>query len=830
MLAASSLVETIAAKFSVELINIRCILPEELTMQNQQILFIDSAVKDFSNLVLSVKLGTKVIVLDTTRNGIEEITSVLENSSSISSIHIVSHGKPANLQLGSTELNSENIEANSHLLQKWSSAFRDKGEILLYGCNVAAGKTGEAFVQKIAELTGADVAASTDITGSPSKGGNWILEYATGLIEAALAFEPAAMEAYAHALATFTVTNTADSGAGSLRQALLDANAAAGLDTINFAIPGAGVQTIAPLSALPPITSPVTIDGTSQTGFAGVPLIEINGASAGANSGFRIVANGSTLQGLIVNRFGNTGISLESNGNTVRGNYIGTDSTGTVAQGNALFGVAIQAGGSDNIIGGTTTSDRNVISGNSADGVIAVGGTGGNTIQGNYIGINAAGTAALGNTSGVTINGIANNIISGNTISGNTNSGVVILSAGATANTVRGNFIGTDPTGTSAIANASFGVAIQGGATGNTIGGTTASDRNIISGNGNGVALADPTTTGNFLFGNFIGPAANGTTALPNVTGVFILNGASNNTIGGTAAGQGNNISFNAGAAVNINTGTANNISANSIFSNGAGIDLGGDGNTANDTGDADTGANNLQNTPVLNIATSNGTNVTVTGTFNSSASTTYTIQFFANASGTQGQTFIGSANVTTDATGNATINATFPATVAANQLITATATDPNGNTSEFSTQFVPVAPPPPGSIVATKFNDANGNGTQDTGETGISGVTIFLDTNNNGTQDTGETSLVTNGQGISTFSNLTPGSYNVREVVPTGFTAITPNPQTVTVVSNQAATVNFGNQQNAPQPGSIAGVKFNDTNGNGTQDTGETGIAGVTI
>lgn len=599
-------------------------------MQNQQILFIDSAVEDFATLARSVKSGIEVVTLDPTWDGVEQITDFLENRNGISTIHIVSHGGPGSLQLGSRELNSNNTEAYSYLLQKWSSAFKDNGEILLYGCNVAAESTPEtkksgakAFVQRLSQLTRATIAASENLTGF---GGDWVLGYTTGLIKTALAFPTEVMESYAYALATFNVTNTNDSGAGSLRQAIIDANALAGADTINFAIPGAGVQTISPLSELPQITSPVTIDGTSQTGFAGTPLIELNGTSAGAASGIRVQSGSSILQGLIVNRFSNTGISLESSSNTVRGNYLGTNNTGTAAQGNALFGVAIQSGGSNNIIGGVNTSDRNIISGNGGDGVIAVGGTGGNSILGNYIGINAAGTAALPNSSGVTINGIPNNIISGNTISGNTISGVVILSAGATTNTVRGNFIGTNPTGTTAIANASFGVAIQGGATGNTIGGTTASDRNIISGNGNGVGLFG--TTGNSLLGNFIGVAANGTASLANITGVLI-NVADNNTIGGTASGQANTIAFNQGAAVNIIAGIANNISANSIFSNGTGIDLGNDGTTANDTGDADTGANNLQNKPVLNAASSSGTSVTVTGTFNSSASTTYTVQFF---------------------------------------------------------------------------------------------------------------------------------------------------------------------------------------------------------
>src|SRR5439155_26949600 len=102
---------------------------------------------------------------------------------------------------------------------------------------------------------------------------------------------------------TFTVLNTNDSGAGSLRQAILDANAAAGADVINFNIDGGGVQTIAPTSILPQITGAVTIDGTTQPGFAGSPIIELNGASASAFAGLNITAGNSTVRGLVINRF-----------------------------------------------------------------------------------------------------------------------------------------------------------------------------------------------------------------------------------------------------------------------------------------------------------------------------------------------------------------------------------------------------------------------------------------------------------------------------------------------------------------------------------------------
>ncbi len=843
-------------------------------MKNLQIVFVDSAVEDWQSLAAGVKPGIEVILVDRTRDGIEQIAAALQSRQGIESVHIISHGESGSLQLGKTSLNSDNLETYRDCLKRWFSSsvssIQNQFEILLYGCNVAAGEKGEAFVQKLSELTKASVAASADITGSAEKGGNWLLEYATGMIETGLAFQPEVMANYAHALATFVVTTTADAGPGSLRQAILDANAAVlPPHNINFAIPGAGVQTIAPLSILPNINVPTIIDGATQPGFAGTPLIEINGANAGAVSGFRVLAGGSTLRGLIINRFGNTGISLESRLNTVAGNYIGTNAAGTAALPNALFGVAVQNGGEINTIGGIAPGDRNVISGNTADGIIIVGGRGANQVLGNYVGTNAAGTAALPNASGVTINSVSGTTVSGNVISGNNNIGIAILNQGATSNFVTGNFIGTNFDGTTAVPNTNIGIVIGGGATDNTIGGTTPAARNIISGNsnGNGVVLTGAATVGNSLFGNFIGVAVDGRTALPNVTGVLIPDGASNNSIGGILPGQGNSIARNLLSAVNIIAGTGNRIQNNSIFGNAAiGIDLGNNGITNNDLGDPDIGPNLLQNFPVLTTANVGPANVTVAGTFNSIPSSNFTLQFFANTPpGTQGQTLIGSATVTTDAAGNATFNQVFPVAVAPGQLITATAIDAAGNTSEFSAQPIPVVAPL-GSITGIKFNDIDGNGTQTAGELGIPGVTIFLDTNGNTILDAGETSVTTgtSPNGSFNFPNLPAATYNVREVVPPGSRPTTPNPATVTIAAGQTnpATVNFGNQTipvptptptptpvttptppptpapaptpvTAPTPvqqSSISGLKFNDGNGNGAQDAGETGLSGLLV
>ncbi len=169
--------------------------------------------------------------------------------------------------------------------------------------------------------------------------------------------------------AIFTVINTNDSGAGSFRQAILDSNAASGLDNIWFNIPGSGVHTITPLSAFPTITDPVIVDATTQPGFSGSPLIELNGTNIGINAEALLVSAGnSTIRGFIMNRF-RGGVTLMTNGgNYIRGNYIGTNATGTAAVGNVFTGIVIFGNSNSNTIGGTDPADRNIISGNGTAG------------------------------------------------------------------------------------------------------------------------------------------------------------------------------------------------------------------------------------------------------------------------------------------------------------------------------------------------------------------------------------------------------------------------------------------------------------------------------
>ena len=432
----------------------------------------------------------------------------------------------------------------------------------------------------------------------------------------------------------FVVTNTNDSGAGSLRQIILDANSNPGQDIITFNIPNVNATplTIQLSSALPEITDPVMIDATSQPGFSGTPFIELSGGGLIEN-GLVITAGNSTVRGLVINSFTNSGIRLlEGDNNTIIGNYIGTDVTGNIDLGNGVDGIFLGSNTTGNVIGGSTPQDRNIISGNNRNGV-QLDTVSNNIIQGNYIGTNAAGTADLGNSgAGIGIFQSSNNVV----------------------------------------------------------GGTNSGEGNLISGNDtNGIELNGLFSVGNLIQGNLIGTQSNGLSPLGNsFNGIQIFNGANSTSI------SPNIIAYNGQNGVRVEQGISNAIVNNNIFNNtNIGIDLGGDGITSNDLEnlDLDQGPNDLQNYPTLITATFGGNTIQVNGILDSIPNRTFNLQFFSNntlrSDNRQGQTLLGNAVVTTDAEGIALFNQTLNVNLSPDQLdITATATDnTNNNTSEFS-------------------------------------------------------------------------------------------------------------------------------------------------
>jgi hypothetical protein len=409
-------------------------------------------------------------------------------------------------------------------------------------------------------------------------------------------------------LATLTVDSAADSttagdGLCTLREAIVNANtdsdttsgdctAGSGVDTITFSIAGGGsVATIAPLSALPEITDPVTIDGTTQ-GCASPPCVVLDGVGAGfVRAGVEVAAGSSTVRGLVIQRFVGDGadpdvnayaIFLTSSGNIVEGNYCGTDDTGTIAFGNDGAGVRIEAG-SNNTIGGTTSAAANVLSASVNGGGCVIRNMSGsaeeNRILGNLVGADASGTSPLGNGgSGMSIDG-SNNTVGGtvpgarNIVSGNAGNGVHFTGT-PQGNLVQGNHVGTDITGLVAMPNGTNFPGVWIGAPDTTVGGTIPSARNIISGNASvGAFLSAATTQNSLILGNYIGTDATGAAALSNSSaGVITDNECSLNTIGGTVPGARNVISGNVGNGIGLREGTSHT----TIIGNYIGTDLTG--------------------------------------------------------------------------------------------------------------------------------------------------------------------------------------------------------------------------------------------------------------
>ncbi len=644
------------------------------------------------------------------------------------------------------------------------------------------------------------------------------------------------------------VTNTNATGTGSLYEAILNANANVGVtDTITFNIPGGGPHVISLTGALPAITDTVIIDGATDPDYAGDPIIRLDGSSAGAGVNgltFTSTSDGSEVKGLMITGFNQHGIQVDSgaDGITITNNWIGTTGTGSSGVGNGNTGIYIQ--GADTIIGGTGANEGNVITNNGNEGinVTGVGATGtiiqgniigldpdgasgsgnadvgiallsgahnttiggstaaerniisnnvegieinsnNNTVQGNYIGTDITGTLDRGNRSddGVEIqNGATGNLIGGtgasegNLISGNAQNGILIN--GADNNTVEGNLIGTDVTGTLDLGNSGQGIRIE-SSTGSTIGGATTAARNVISGN-NGSGIYDYASTGTTILGNYIGVDVNGTATLGNtVHGIslwstssaiiggsgandgnviggnsgqgILLYGGSGHTmqgnyigtdtgatldlgnqqngivtsstpmdtlIGGTDTGEGNIIAYNTLDGVKISSGSRHSIIGNTVYNNGElGIDLAGGtedgfGVTGNDTDDSDIGANLLQNYPVLSAAnTDGGTTITIDGALVSMANTTFRIEFFASTSADasgfgEAESYLGYVDVSTDVAGGAVFSAPLSVSVAVGEFITATATvieDPGqvgvddqlayGSTSEFSAGIIAI-------------------------------------------------------------------------------------------------------------------------------------------
>ncbi len=627
-----------------------------------ELVFIDAQVDDVDQLLADLQLQNDetrqlhYVLLEGGEDGVRQITDALAEAQGVDAVHIVSHGSATGIQLGNTWLSHENINAYTDQFAQWDESLVDAGDLLFYGCDLAATEDGRQLMDAIGAACNCDVAASDDVTGHVELGGDWDLEFAVGVVEARSAFSVDAQDTWLNKLAGYTVINTNDSGAGSLRQAIIDANANSGLDTIDFNISGSGVHTIALDSALDIITDSVILDATTQAGGSfTTPLIYLtkSGSYSGGDTAAIVVeASNSTVSGFIVGGFADEGIEVsgfqnaaDGDNNIIEYNWIGFDATGA-ADGVGDDGILVTTDADDNVIrnnvvsssGGDgiqvrTNSDNNWVWGNTiglaTDGTASRGNAGhgihlsgvtdtttigtdgdgtadisernvigSNTltgiyvddstnvvIAGNYIGVDSTGNVDRGNTTDgifvtssvdtITIGGTAAN--TGNVISGNADAGLEI--DGADNIDILGNIIGLGADGTTIIENDGHGIMAYGTVTNLTIGGNTANDRNVISGNvANAIGVYGG--SGWTIQGNYIGTDVTGLVAKGNQQSGIAIVGVDNVQIGGTSAGEGNVISGNLNSGVYVQ-------SADGVIIEGNSIGVGSDGATAigNDDG-----------------------------------------------------------------------------------------------------------------------------------------------------------------------------------------------------------------------------------------------------
>jgi hypothetical protein len=482
------------------------------------------------------------------------------------------------------------------------------------------------------------------------------------------------------------------------------------------------------------------IDGRTQTTFGGDtnpfgPEIVIDGNARRVGLLFLTDVDNNAVMGLSLQRFSTSAIFFnESDGNWVAGNYVGTDATGTQASPNNA-GITILKGSFNRI--GTNSdgvedaAEANLLSGNRSHGVrisgFAIGAPPApatqNVIAGNLIGTDASGTVSLGTQfDGVVLDQAHGNVVGTNgdgvhdaaernVISGNRLEGVDL--AESMGNVVAGNYIGVDVTGTARVTGTQStqrGVSINNAASANRIG-TNAdgladeAERNVISGNAQyGIVMFTALTVEeNVIAGNSIGVNVVGAPLGNGLEGIFMQGGVSDNIIGTNGDGlgddlEGNVIAYNAraGIAVGLNGGDTatgrNSIRGNSIHDNaGLGIDLARDGVTLNDLGDGDVGPNGLQNFPLLHNAVSVApVGTAVAGSLRSTPNTSFTIDFYASSAADpsgrgEGERWLGAINVTSNPAGIANFAGILPAATSGGEVLTATATDAAGNTSEFS-------------------------------------------------------------------------------------------------------------------------------------------------
>ena len=518
--------------------------------QGWNFVFIDSTVKDYQTLLNGTNGGSSVTVINPDQYGIAQVTATLATVTGANSLHIVSEGDVGNFWLGKDFVSTENIARYANDLQAWKTSLSPAANILLYACNLASGENGAALVQAVKHYTGREVAASTDLTGSSKLGGNWNLEYQTGKLNTGVAFSNDAQNSYNGRLATFTTTNINDAGAGSLRQAIINANGLPGADDIRFdptVFNGAQAAiTLATTLDINTFAGGLTISGAfgasnvTVSGNNAVRVFNITGIGNTTFDSLRIVNGNAIGDGGGINNTGNGLVTLINS--TVSGNTATLNGGGIFGNGSVtLTNSTVSGNTSNNAFGsgggifgnGSVTLTNSTVSGNTLIGFVTFGGgilsngvvtLTNSTVSGNTAGnISGAGAGIYSNGSSLTL---TNSTVSGNTAGGS--GGGIFGNSGSsltlTNSTVSGNTAGSSGGGI-------FGV--NGGTiTNSTIANNTADADNNGTGNGGGIFVSSGifTIANSIIAGNFDGGFETPDLG-SNVAGVGFTNGG-NNLIG----------------------------------------------------------------------------------------------------------------------------------------------------------------------------------------------------------------------------------------------------------------------------------------------------------
>ncbi|WP_448123666.1 Ig-like domain-containing protein [Pseudomonas veronii] len=733
--------------------------PAPVAVPGQSVVFVDARVKDSAELLKGVAPGTQVVQLDASKDGLQQIADYLGSHQGVSSVQIIAHGNAGDLWLGSTYLSADNVAARSEVLAQIGQDMNVGGDILIYACNTAAGDKGINFVDSLAQLTGRDVAASTNRTGL---GGDWTLEVATGSIESHTALSYQAMSAYQYGLANITVTSAADSGAGTLRQALTDVGVG---ETVTFSTPGMTVNLDTQLVIAKNLTidgdlnndgvADVTISGQYKTQVlkvnSGVTatldgLVITKGLAAGDGSNGGSGISAANLLGAGISNFGNltlNNVSVTENaasgggggGGVVNGNFGGAGGGGGAV------------GGGNGGRGGSTGNGSGVYAGTA--GTPNQGGKGGgySTMGGN-------GGSSSGGAGSTGIYGYTNGSAGGTATSGG-------LSIGGGGGGSGWNGAGGKGGG------AAGGIYNASGAT-LTIVGTSSITGNIGAGGGGGGGSA--AGSGTTLNG---GDGGLGVGAIWN-KGTVLITAANFAALGGSAN---TGASGNGGLATNASAGSKPT-AVNGLFN-----DIGGTANTA------------YNPAPVATIVVSNtaqhiGSTSQVTITFNQ-AVTGFTSADLTISNGTLG-TLTTSDNITY----TATFTPSASVTSATNQIVldntgvtaTSTGTPGTGTTSSNSFSIDTVRPTATVTVVAPTLSTTVNSTVNITFSEAVSGFSLTDMSASNGTL-----SNLTTSDNIHWTATLTPSasnssSGNVVTLDNTLYTDTATNAGTGTTTSNTYA------------------------------------------